>query len=356
MEQDGQESPAGAQHLWADIAVRFALVALLIFWSLLLLRPFVGILVWAAIISVAMYPVYLWLRRLLGDRSAIASLLISLLLLGVIVGPVSAIGAALVANLSEVSEKMIETGLTIPPPPASIAEWPVIGETLSDFWLTASAGLREALEPIAPQLQDIALKLLGFLGNIGLATLEFTVAIILSGFIYSRAPGIQRTINAFALRVTPQMGEGFVGLAGETVRSVARGVIGIAIIQSTLFGIGVLAAGIPFAGLWAFLALILAIVQIGLGPVMIPVIIYAWFTMEPLGAGLLTAYLVPISLIDNLLKPILMGRGLPVPILVILIGVIGGTIAHGLIGLFVGPIVLSLGYEVAKAWIGEPQS
>lgn len=356
MDQAGQASATSPAQNWADIAVRLALVALLILWSLALLRPFTGILVWTAIISVAMHPVYLWVKRALGDRPVIAAFLISLLLLGVIVGPVSAIGASLVASLSDLSKQIIEDGLTIPPPPASIAEWPIVGEWLSNFWLTASAGLKETLQPFTPQLQAGALLALGFVGNIGLATLEFVAAIILAGFIYSRADGIQHFLNAFAQRVTPEMGEGFVDLAGETVRSVARGVIGIAVIQSTLFGIGVLVAGIPLAGLWTFLALLLAIIQIGVGPVMVPVLIYAWFTMEPLSAGLLTAYLVPISLVDNFLKPILMGRGLPVPILVVLIGVIGGTIAQGLIGLFVGPIVLSLAYEVAKAWIKGPPS
>lgn len=356
MQEDNPASPASSKLHWADIAVRLALVALLMFWSLVLLRPFAAILVWSAIISVAMHPVYLWVRRMLGDRSTPAALLVSLLLLGVIVGPVSAIGASLVASLSDLSKQIIESGLVIPPPPASIAEWPVIGEWLSNFWMTASAGLKEALEPFTPQLQDGALKALGFVGNIGLATLEFVAAIVLAGFIYSRADAIQHFLNAFAHRVTPEMGESFVDLAGETVRSVARGVIGIAVIQSTLLGIGVLVAGIPLAGLWTFLALILAIIQIGIGPVMIPVLIYAWFTMEPLSAGLLTAYLVPLSLIDNFLKPLLMGRGLPVPILVVLIGVIGGTISQGLMGLFVGPIVLSLAYEVARAWIGAPRS
>ena len=356
MDQDGQAGPTPQAQNWADITVRLTLVALLILWSLALLRPFAGILVWTAIISVAMHPSYLWAKRLLSDRAALAAFLISLLLLGIIVGPVSAIGTSLVASLSELSKQIIENGFTVPPPPASITEWPVVGESLFNFWATASASLKESLQPFTPQLQDGALKALGFVGNIGLATLEFVAAIILAGFIYSRADTIQHFLNAFAQRVTPEMGEGFVDLAGETVRSVARGVIGIAVIQSMLFGIGVLVAGIPLAGLWTFVALLFAIIQIGVGPAIIPVLIYAWFTMEPLSAGLLTAYLVPISLLDNFLKPILMGRGLPVPILVVLIGVIGGTIAQGLIGLFVGPIVLSLGYEVARAWIKRPQS
>jgi predicted PurR-regulated permease PerM len=149
------------------------------------------------------------------------------------------------------------------------------------------------------------------------------------------------------------MGEGFVDLAGGTVRSVARGVVGISLIQAILFGIGAIFAGIPLVGLWTFIVLVLAIIQLGPGLVILPVIIYAWTTMDTFGAAILTVYMVPVMLLDNVLKPIIMGRGLPVPMLVIFIGVIGGTLAHGLIGLFVGPIVLALGYELGRAWIAR---
>jgi predicted PurR-regulated permease PerM len=123
------------------------------------------------------------------------------------------------------------------------------------------------------------------------------------------------------------------------------------LIQSILFGTGALVAGIPLAGLWTFIALILAIVQIGPSLVILPVIIFGWTSMETVNAALLTAYMVPVMLLDNVLKPIVMSRGLPVPMLVIFIGVIGGTMTHGLIGLFVGPIVLTLAYELGRAWI-----
>ena len=153
------------------------------------------------------------------------------------------------------------------------------------------------------------------------------------------------------MRAAPRMGEGFVDLAQGTVRSVARGVVGISLIQAILFGIGAIVADIPLAGLWTFVAFILAIVQIGPGLVIIPVIIFAWSSMDTLSAAILTAYMLPVMLLDNVLKPIIMGRGLPVPMLVIFIGVIGGTMAHGLIGLFVGPIVLAIGYELGRAWV-----
>jgi len=342
----GRDQPS-----WADVAIRLALVALVVYWSFLLLRPFIAILIWAAILSVALYPFYIWLKRVLGGRSTLASFLLTILALVVLLGPISALGAALVENLSSIAIGVSEGTVKLPPPPPYVAEWPIIGEKLSAFWQTASQELGETLASIEPQLKEAALKLLGLVGNIGLGVLQFTVAIFISGFAYSRAAGIQDSLKTFADRAAPQMGAAFVDLASGTVRSVARGVVGISLIQSILFGVGALVAGIPLAGLWTFVAMILAIIQVGPGLVIVPVIIYAWSSMETVSAVIFTAYMVPVMLLDNVLKPIVMGRGLPVPMLVIFIGVIGGTMTHGLIGLFVGPIILSLGYELGRAWI-----
>ena len=351
MDETQAAAPGRAEHGWPDVAIRLALAALVVYWSFILLRPFIAILIWAAILSVALHPFFLWLKRLLGGRSTPASILLTILALVVILGPISTLGAALVENLSSIAVGISEGTVTVPPPPPYVAEWPLIGGQLSAFWQTASVELGETLASIEPQLKEAALKLLGLVGNIGLGVLQFTIAIFIAGFAYSRAGGIQDTLKTFAARAAPRMGEDFVDLAGGTVRSVARGVVGISLLQSILFGVGALVANIPLAGLWTFVALILAIVQVGPGLVIVPVIIYAWSSMETVSAVILTAYLVPVMLLDNVLKPIVMGRGLPVPMLVIFIGVIGGTMAHGLIGLFVGPIVLSMGYELAKAWI-----
>ena len=351
MDQDKNSALGRFANGWTDTAIRFALVALIVYWSFLLLRPFIAILIWAAILSVALYPVYLWLKRVLGGRPTIASFLLTLLLLVVILGPVSIIGVELVENLSGIAAGISAGTVTVPPPPPYIAEWPLVGSKLSAFWEAASIELARTLASIAPQLKDAALTLLGAAGNIGIGVLQFAVAIIIAGFIYGRAAGLHDTLKSFAVRAAPRMGEGFVDLAQGTVRSVARGVVGISLLQAILFGIGAMAADIPLAGLWTFAAFILAIVQIGPGLVIIPVIIFAWSSMDTLSAAILTAYLVPVMLLDNVLKPIVMGRGLPVPMLVIFIGVIGGTMAHGLIGLFVGPIVLAIGYELGKAWV-----
>lgn len=342
-----------AEHPWADVAIRFALGALVLYWSFLLLRPFIAILIWAAILSVALYPIYLWLKRILGGRSTLASGLLTVLALLVILGPISALGAALVENLSSIAVGISEGTVKVPPPPHYVSNWPIIGDELSAFWQTASVELGETLASIEPQLKSAALKLLGLVGLVGLGVLQFTVAIIIAGFAYSRAAGVQDYLKVFAARAAPRLGAEFVDLAGGTVRSVARGVVGISLVQSILFGIGALVAEIPLAGLWTFIILVLTIVQLGATLVIVPVIIFAWTSMDTVSAAILTAYMVPVMLLDNVLKPIVMGRGLPVPMLVIFIGVIGGTLAHGLVGLFVGPIVLAFGYELARAWIAS---
>jgi predicted PurR-regulated permease PerM len=351
MDENQDKTSGRAEPGWADLAIRFVLVALIVYWSFVILRPFLSILVWAAILSVALYPIYLWLNRVMGGRSTLASCSLTVLVLVVILGPVSAIGAALVNNLTGIATGISAGTIVVPPPPPFLAEWPLIGSRLSAFWQDASVELADALASIEPQLKDAARKLLGVVGNIGMGVLQFAVAIIIAGFTYSRAAGLQASLRKFAFRAAPRMGEGFVDLAEGTVRSVARGVVGISLIQAILFGIGAMIAVIPLAGLWTFFVLILAIVQIGPGLVILPVVIFAWYSMDAVSAAILTAYMVPVMILDNVLKPIVMGRGLPVPMLIIFIGVIGGTLAHGLIGLFVGPIILAFGYELGRAWV-----
>ena len=340
-----------AQKVWADLVIRLALGALIVYWSFLLLRPFFEILVWAAILSVSLYPFYLRLQHLLSGRRRLASLLVTVFSLVAILGPVSAISIALVNNLTSLAAGLAEGTIKLPPPPPFVADLPLIGERLSAYWQAASAELVELIESLAPQLTAAARMLLAVIGNVGIGVLQFTLAIVIAGFTYNRATGIRETLTRMAARAAPEQGEGFVDLAGNTVRSVARGVIGISLVQSILFGIGVLVAGIPLAGLWTFAVLILAIVQVGPAVVIIPMIVFAWSSMATTSAALFTAYMIPVMLFDNIMKPIVMARGLPVPMLVILIGVVGGTMTHGLIGLFLGPIVLSLGYELGRTWV-----
>ncbi len=354
-EADSKDGAGGAGLGWPDIAIRLALAAIVIYWSFSLLRPFIPILIWSAILSVAMHPVYLWLTRTLGGRGSLAALLLTTVTLLVILVPLGVLGSSLVKNLSQIATGILEGEITVPPPPPFVYDLPLIGNRIAGFWETASVELGETLKTIEPQLNQMARKLLGLVGNIGLGVLQFTAAIIIAAFIHGRAAVIHAALQTMAERAAPQLGEGFLDLAGGTVRSVARGVVGISLVQAILFGIGALAAGIPFTGVWTFFVLILAIIQVGPAVVIVPVIIFGWMTMDTASAVILTAYMIPVTLFDNVMKPIIMGRGLPVPMLVIFIGVIGGTLAHGLIGVFVGPIVLAFGYELARAWIAARQ-
>jgi predicted PurR-regulated permease PerM len=163
-------------------------------------------------------------------------------------------------------------------------------------------------------------------------------------------------VNRFARRLASGRGQDFVELTGATIRAVSRGVIGISALQAFLAGVGFVAAGIPAASLLTSAVLILGIIQIGPSIVIIPLIIWSWFAMEPLAAALFTVYMVPVNLLDNVLRPLVMGRGLDTPILIILIGVIGGTLSYGITGLFLGPIVLAVIWELFSAWIREAES
>jgi predicted PurR-regulated permease PerM len=193
--------------------------------------------------------------------------------------------------------------------------------------------------------------LLGFAGNAGVGTVKFLLSVAVAGVLFPYGPQLVAAGRSFLSRIVPDQSEHFLDLAGATIRAVAQGVIGVAIIQALLAGIGFKLAVIASAGLLAFVVLLLSIVQIGGTIVILPVIIWIWTDKEFPIALLLTVFFVIVSVLDNILKPLVMGRGLTTPALVILIGVIGGTLFHGIIGLFIGPIILSVVWELTVAWI-----
>ncbi|MGY4370881.1 putative PurR-regulated permease PerM [Bradyrhizobium sp. LB1.3] len=227
----------------------------------------------------------------------------------------------------------------------------MIGPQLYDLWNLAYTNIRAMLRELAPYLKPIAGMMLSFAGDAGLGTLQFLVSVFVTGFLLPWGPQLVAAARGFLFRIVPEQSEHFVELAGATIRAVSQGVIGVAIVQALLAGIGFKFAGIPAAGLLAIIVLLLSIVQIGAFLVLFPVVIWIWMDKDVTTALLLTAYLVAVGLLDNVLKPLVMGRGLTTPTLVILIGVIGGTLAHGIIGLFIGPIILSVAWELAAAWV-----
>ncbi|MCG5476920.1 MAG: AI-2E family transporter, partial [Sinorhizobium fredii] len=204
---------------------------------------------------------------------------------------------------------------------------------------------------LAPSLLQAGGTVLGKIAGIGVDLIGFIVSVIIAGFLFRPGPRLGEGLKLFARRVAGERGAGFVDLAAATIRNVARGVIGVALLQALLAGLAFSLFGIPAASVLAFAVLIFCIMQIGPAPVLLPVVVWAWTAMETRAALGLTLVLVLIGLIDNVLKPVLVARGLKTPMLVILAGVIGGTLSYGLIGLFLGPIVLGVFYDLVVAWM-----
>ena len=334
-----------------QLAIRLGLLALLIVWTFILIRPFVPILVWSAVLTVALYPVFGWLANRLGGRPKTAAVIITVVNLGIVLGPATWLGLSAVDGVRELAGELSSGELVVPSPPERIKEWPLIGPQLYELWNQASNNVRAVLREVAPYLKPLAGTMLALAGNAGVGALKFLLSVAVAGFLFLHGSQLVAAGRDFLSRITPEQSEHFLELGGATIRAVSQGVIGVAIIQSLLAGIGFKLAGIPGAGLLALAVMLLAIVQIGAAIVLLPVIVWIWIDRDFTPALLLTLFLIIVGLIDNVLKPLVLGRGLTTPTLVILVGVIGGTLAHGIVGLFIGPIILSLAWELTLAWM-----
>lgn len=333
-----------------QLAIRLGLLAFLIYWTFILIRPFLPILAWSIVLTVALYPVFDFLSRLIGGHPKFAAAILTLINLGLVIGPATWLGLNALDGVKEFAGNLSSGSLTVPSPPESVNHWPFIGPQLYEFWNRASSNIRAALHEVAPYLKPMAGALLAFAGNAGIGAFKFLLSVALAGFLFPHGLQLVKAGRNFLRRIVPEQTEHFLELAGATIRAVSQGVIGVAIIQFLLAGIGFKLAGVPGAGLLAFAIMILAIVQIGAVIVLAPVIIWIWADKDFVTALLLTLFLGLVGILDNILKPLVMGRGLTTPTLVIFIGVIGGTLAHGIIGLFIGPIILALAWELAVSW------
>jgi predicted PurR-regulated permease PerM len=339
-----------------QLVVRLALLAFLLYWSFVLVRPFIPMLAWSIVLTVALYPLYDWLATNLGGRPKLAAAIITVISLLIIIGPVMWLGVGLIEGLQELAGQLGAGTLAIPSPPEGVKAWPLVGPKVYELWNQASSNIGAALRQIAPHLKPLAGPVLAFAGSAGVGTLKFVLSVVLSGFLFIYGPGLVEGTRRIQAQVMTQRNEDFVALAGLTIRTVSQGVIGVAVLQSLLAGIGLKLAGVPHAGVLAFAVLVLAILQIGSAIVLLPVIVWIWATKD-FGVALpLTAYLLVVGFADNVVKPMLMGRGLNTPMLVIFIGVLGGMVAHGILGLFVGPIILAVAWQLMMAWIREERT
>jgi predicted PurR-regulated permease PerM len=343
-------TPSAPTNALVVLVIRIVCIGLLAYWSLVLVGPFLTIIAWSAIIAVALYPIYEWLSSRLFGHRRFAAIVVGALSLLIILGPVTWLGLSLAESVRKIMTAFNEGRLFIPSPPIVIKTWPFVGNEVYDTWQLASTNVKALVISAAPWLKPLGSGFLSVAGSTGVDFLKFIIAALVSGFLLAPGPSLVHAIKNVLGHVASERGKEFVDLAGATIRNVSRGIIGVAALQTLLAGIGMLFAGVPAAGLLSFLVLLLGIIQIGPSIIILPLIVWSWFTMDATMATLFTLYMIPVGLVDNVLRPLVMAKGLHTPIAVILVGVIGGTLAHGMIGLFVGPIVLSITWQLLAAW------
>jgi predicted PurR-regulated permease PerM len=338
-----------------EIAIRISILGLLMLWCFQILRPFIAPVIWGVIIAVAIYSPYNKLKSLLGDRNKLAATIMTLLVLAVLVVPSVQLTSSLIDGLTRFGEGFQGSSFTIAPPPEGVGDWPLIGKSLERTWSQASQNLEAVLSQFAPQIKAASIWLLESILGTGMGILQFIFSIIIAGIFLASSRQSSKAAHDIFVRLAGDKGAEFAKVSETTIRNVVKGILGVAAIQAFLAGLGFVFADVPAAGLWVLLCLILAIIQIGIIPVVIPVIIYMFYSADTLTATILAVYLIFVSLVDNFLKPVLLGRGAPVPMLVIFLGSIGGFILSGFVGLFVGAIILSLGFKLFQAWLYEEQ-
>jgi predicted PurR-regulated permease PerM len=337
-----------------EITIRLLFLFLLIAWCLKILLPFTTIILWAVIIAVSIEPLYNWLLGKLGGKPSRAAVVLVVAFLIVIIIPSYFIVNALVSHMGELRDSFQGGTFHIPPPNEQVADWPLIGDRLYSAWSAASDNLETFLSTHSEQVKKLGRRLMSAVLGIGTDVLQIVASFIIAGVLLATRGTSDFTRQLFR-KLVGNRGDEFAELCDKTVKNVTKGILGVAVIQSTLLGVLFLLAGVPYAVVWALIAMFLGIIQLPPTIISIPVIIYLYSAISPTMATVWTVLILLASLSDNVLKPILLGKGAPVPMLVIFLGAIGGFILSGFIGLFTGAIVLSIGYRLFMAWLDQEE-
>jgi predicted PurR-regulated permease PerM len=332
----------------------FALIAAS-FW---ILWPFLGAVVWATMIVVATWPVLLMVQRWLLNRRWLAVTAMTLLLLAVFVVPFSVVIGALVQNFQGITDwTSALSKLTLPPAPEWLGKIPMVGPRMASSWHQIAALSREELATrLSPYLGGVVRWVVQQIGGLGLLLAQIVLTVLVAAVLYATGESAAATALRFGSRLAGERGEQAVRLAGQAIRGVALGVVLTALVHAVLGGIGLVVVGVPFAILLTAVMFISAIVQVGVVPVLLCAVGWLYWTGNTTSGTVLLVWTIVIAPVDNILRPILIKQGADLPLLLIIAGVIGGMLAFGIVGLFVGPVVLAVSYTLFTAWIGEPKS
>jgi len=355
MELDkGQVRQVMAKDL-TEILIRLGIIAVLVYFSVRVLTPFLGLILWGLILGVTLYPVHQRVSAKIGDRHGGAATLLVLLGLCLIGIPTVMLGISFADHIQSVLEALHSGSLHVPPPPASVAEWPLVGEKVHQVWGLASSDLPALLKEAEPQLANFSRGLLATVASTAGGVFKFLGSMIIAGIMMAYGKSGAEAMSRIICRLAGKdRGPQLYVLCTATIRSVSLGVVGVAFIQALLLGLGFLVAGIPAAGVLAIVVLFIGILQLPALIISLPAIGYIWWTGDSTVMSVVfTVYLLVAGAADGFLKPLLLGRGVDAPMPIILLGALGGMVTNGLIGLFVGAVILALGYVIFMAWVAE---
>jgi predicted PurR-regulated permease PerM len=336
----------------ADTIIRLGVLFLLIGWCYDILKPFVLILIWAIVIAIAFSPIYESIVRLFRGKKIFATIFLALLLLSILVVPSVLISQSLYHEINNFSTSYQAGEHLIPPPGASTKNWPTITKPILEIWSSASKDVANVVFKYSDQLKVVGEWLLFTLAGIGKGIFQFIISIIIAMGLLLYAESLTDVSKNIFTKLIGKNGEHYALITVATIRSVVKGFLGVALIQSLMVGTGFFMAGVPFAGILTIICLVLAIIQIGIGPIAIPVVIYMFSVTDTTTATILAIWMGITMVSDNILKPLFLGRGNPpAPMLVIFLGAIGGFLYNGFIGLFLGAVILTLGYKFFLSWL-----
>jgi predicted PurR-regulated permease PerM len=350
------EREARMSHRLMDVLIRFGLIFALVVLCYKIFAPFVSLMAWALILAVTLFPLHQSLARRLGGkqgRAATLLVLLGILLIGV---PTTLLLTSLGDSVHGFVDSVRNHTLTIPAPSPKVATLPLVGKKIYGAWSQAHADLPAVMKSLQPQLADLSRAALRMVAAIGGSLLLFLASFIIAGIIMAFGHGGARSMRSIFDRIVGvHRGEEFTQLCTKTVRAVAQGVLGVAFIQALVVGVVMMIAGIPYTGVLAVIVLVLGIAQVPALLVTLPAIAFIWAggNYETVPAVIYSVLLFVAGLLDNVLKPLMLGRGVDAPMPVILLGALGGMVSGGILGMFIGATLLALGYQIFMAWVAD---
>jgi len=337
-----------------EISIRLILLFLTIGWCFVILRPFLSAMFGGIILAVALYPIFLIVKKYTRLSDTWNAILLTIPSLLILILPSYLLLSSLIEEIQLIMADVQNNNLNIPDVPNWLEEWPIIGDLIKETWLLASKNLTLVYTKYESQFHSLGSWLFDIVTDFSIGIFHLLASIIISGILLAHSHASSKLVHKFFTRVAGSYGEEFSSTAERTIQNVTKGIIGSAVIESALAGVGMFIAGVPLAGIWTMGCLVLCIVQMGFIPIVLPVLIYMFYNSDPFMAILLTIWMVAVYLLEYYLKPLLLGKGAPVPMLVVFIGVIGGFIAAGFIGMFIGAVVFSIIYKLFLIWLEGP--